>query len=259
MIRWLNVSGADPKEESVDLLPDRDLQVTASGRVPGRELYEVIREKLPKVAAAIPPLPNLPYETKRTILDGKGDTAVVVVETVDAPGDRSRQIAEHGVTVLSLNPRGLPLARYPQLSGDWATNERAWLIGLNLPLMRAADIAAAARELRARPGIRRVLVHAAGVAGWWAIYAAAHEQAIDKVWVDRTPHSIRAAFDQPAHYDLHDVVIPGVVPEARPSSKLLWSDPTDWMRNTIKLSGGYVYRNVIVDDDSERLIREFLR
>jgi len=263
MIRWLNVSGVSPKEESVDLLADRDLQVTASGRVPGRELFEVIRERLPRASSTIPPLPDQPYETRRSILEGKGDTAVVVVETGDVPGDRSRQIAAHGVTVLSLNPRGLPVARYPQLSGDWATNERAWLIGLNLPLMRAADIAAAARELRARPGIRRVLVHATGVAGWWAIYAAAHEPAIhpviDKVWVDRTPHSIRAAFDQPAHYDLHDVIIPGVVPEARPSAKLMWSDPTDWMRNTVKLDGGYVYRNVIVDDDNERLIREFLR
>jgi hypothetical protein len=146
----------------------------------------------------------------------------------------------------------------PRYSGDWISNERAWLVGKNLPLLRASDIAAAARKLRARHGIRRVLVHAQGVAGWWAIYALEHEPAIDRIWIDRTPHSIRAALDTPVHQDLHDVVIPGVIPQAVPGAKIFWTDPTDWMRNVVKLDGGYVYRNVN-DDGEGRLLDRFLR
>lgn len=55
------------------------------------------------------------------------------------------------------------------------------------------------------------------------------------------------------------MVIPGVVPDVKPSRRLLWTDPTDWMRNVIKVPGEYVYRQVIYDDDSERLITLFLK
>jgi hypothetical protein len=59
------------------------------------------------------------------------------------------------------------------------------------------------------------------------------------------------------HQDLHDVVIPGVIPQASPGAKILWTDPADWMRNVVKLDGGYVYRNV--NDDAEgRLLDRFL-
>lgn len=40
---------------------------------------------------------------------------------------------------------------------------------------------------------------------------------------------------------------------------ILWTDPTDWMRNVVKVSGNFVYRNVIVDDDDQRLIDLFLK
>lgn len=261
--RWLRngtgrAEAADSKEQPVELLADRDLNVFPNGLAPSRELYELIREKAARASTAIPPLPKEPYETDQMLLAG-GDVGVVVVESGTLPGKRALALQAGGATVLALNPRGLPIVRYAQLSGDWASNERAWLIGKNLPLMRAADIAEAAQKLRSRPGIRSVRVHAQGVAGWWAIFAAVHEPVIDRTWVDRTPHSIRAAFDQPAHMDLHDVIIPGVIPAAAPSAKLYWTDPTDWMRNVVTLPGTYRYRNVIVDDDDRRLIEEFLR
>jgi hypothetical protein len=261
-VRWLrngtgSASPDETKEQKVDLLPDRDLAVFPNALVPGRELYQLLQEKADRASTVIPALPAEPYVTDQMLLAG-GPIGVVAVETGPLPGKRALALQAQGATVLALNPRGLPITRYPQLSGDWASNERAWLIGKNLPLMRAADIADAARSLAKRPGIRSVRVHAQGVAGWWAIYAAAHEPVIERTWVDRTPHSIRAAFDQPAHMDLHDVIIPGVIPQAAPSVRLLWSDPADWMRNVIKLPGAFRYRNVTVDEDDSQLIRDFL-
>ncbi len=258
MIRWIGDGRTSSKEEEVDMLPDLELNVTPGGQVGGVDLYTHIAKEL-KSPSTIPALPNDPYPVNEKLLEGAGSTAVVVVETGTLPGYRAEQLHKRGVTVLAINPRGYPVTRYPFYSGDWATNERAWLIGKNLPLMRAADIATAARKLKARPGIERVLVTASGVGGWWAIYALQNEPAIAKAWVDKTPHSIRAAFDQPVHQDLHDVVIPGVVPDVKPSRRLLWTDPTDWMRNVIKVPGEYVYRQVIYDDDSERLITLFLK
>lgn len=256
MIRWLKRGEGAAKEEPVELVPDLDLRVTPSGQAGGRELFDIIRADV-RATAKIPPLPDDPYETDQVLLEGAGEVAAVVVETGSLPGARAKSIAAKGVTVLALNPRGLPVNPNPRYSGDWISNERAWLAGKNLPLLRASDIAAAARKLRARPGVRRVLVHAQGVAGWWAIYALAHEPAIDGIWIDRTPHSIRAALDTPVHQDLHDVVIPGVIPEAKAGAKIFWTDPTDWMRNVVKLEGGYVYRNVN-DDAEDRLIDRFL-
>jgi hypothetical protein len=257
MIRWLKNGDGSAKEEDVELVADLDLRVTPTGQAGGRELFDIIRGDI-RAASKIPPLPDDPYETDQVVLEGSGDTAVVVVETGALPGARAQAIAARGVTVLAVNPRGLPVHPSARYSGDWISNERAWLVGKNLPLLRASDIAQAARQLRSRAGVRRVFVHAQGVAGWWAIYAMAHEPAIDRIWVDRTPHSIRAALDTPVHQDLHDVVIPGVIPQASPGPKILWTDPTDWMRNVIKLEGGYVYRNVNEDAEA-RLLDRFLR
>jgi hypothetical protein len=256
MIRWLKGGDGSAAEEAVELVPDLELRVTPSGQAGGRELYDIIRANI-TATSKIPPLPVDPYETDEALIEHPGDTAVVVVEIGALPGARAKAIAEQGVTVLALNPRGLPVNPNPRYSGDWISNERAWLVGKNLPLLRASDIATAARKLRARPGIQRVMVHAQGVAGWWAIYALANEPAIDRIWIDRTPHSIRAALDVPVHQDLHDVVIPGVIPEAAPGEKILWTDPTDWMRNVVKLEGGYVYRNVNAEDD-QRIFTTFL-
>lgn len=258
MIRWLRNGEGSAREEEIQLVPDQDLQVSQTGQIGGTELYQIIRDGL-KAETRVPSLPDDPYDFDSQLIERPGDTAVVVVETGVLPGRRAQQIADGGATVLAINPRGYPVARYPQNSGDWATNERAWLIGKNLPLMRASDIVAAVKKLRARQGISRVMVYAPGVGGYWALYALANEPSIDRVWVDKTPHSIRAAFDQPVQQDLHDVVIPGVVPKFEPSSKILWTDPTDWMRNVVKLPGAYVYRNVIADDDDTRLISLFLK
>ncbi len=256
MIRWLKNGDGSASEEAVDLLPDLDLTVT-SGQAGGRELFDIIRSGLP-AAAKIPALPDDPYDTDQVLIENPGGTAVVVVETGALPGARAKQFAARGLTVLALNPRGLPVNSPRGFAGDWISNERAWLVGKNLPLLRAAGIAAAARKLRTRPGISRVMVYAPGVAGWWAIYAQANEPAIDRIWVDRTPYSIRAAMDQPVHQDLHDVVIPGVIPVAAPSAKIFWTDPADWMRNAIRLPGGYVYRSLAADNDNA-LIDAFVR
>ena len=44
MIKWLRDGRGDAREESVALLPDRELLVTPAGQVDGRELYQIIAE-----------------------------------------------------------------------------------------------------------------------------------------------------------------------------------------------------------------------
>ena len=39
--------------------------------------------------------------------------------------------------------------------------------------------------------------------------AAAQDPRIGKIWLDQTPHSLRAALEVPITRDLHDAVIPG--------------------------------------------------
>jgi dienelactone hydrolase len=263
MIRWLNGNQGAKTEEAVELLPDHELLVTG-GQAESKQILDLLRDRIYKAKTQIPLLPAEPYEIDSAWIERPGSTGVVVVETgAQLPGSRAEKIAAAGATVLAIHPRGLPTPSTGRYSGDWITNTRAWLAGENLALMRAADIAAAVKKLRARPGITRVFVHAQGVAGWWAIYAAAHESGIDGLWLDRTPYSVRAAFDHPVHYDLHDVVIPGVIPEAPPSAyklkRLVWSDPTDWMRNIVVRPGDFQYRSISGDDEDARLIALLLR
>jgi hypothetical protein len=93
-------------------------------------------------------------------------------------------------------------------------------------------------------------VTARGVAGVWALMAAALDERIGGLWLDRTPHSLRAALASPLHRELHDAVLPGfalhwdladlaalVAPR-----RILWTDPVDWMGNALPLGAPYLYR-----------------
>ncbi|MBM3728762.1 MAG: acetylxylan esterase [Acidobacteria bacterium] len=185
-------------------------------------------------------------------------TAVLIVDprniaTLAAPGDTPLAAARAGHIVLLLRPRaiaGAP-AHTDAFSGDWISNTRAWLIGRNLPGMRALDILHGADILLARPDVARLTAHASHTAGIWLLLAAALEPRIAAVWVDRTPHSLREAFTGPVHRDLHDAVIPGFTQQwdlaglaaLLAPRKLIWTDPTGWLRDTVRLQGPpYRYR-----------------
>ena len=89
-------------------------------------------------------------------------------------------------------------------------NTRANQIRCNLPAMRAHDILRGVDLLAARQDVDPASIRAAarGVKGIWLMLAAAIDSRIGKVWLDRTPHSLRDALERPMNDGLFDAVIP---------------------------------------------------
>ncbi len=178
--------------------------------------------------------------------------AVLVVETQAVPSPIAEEFARAGAVVLSLLPRGEPAPESTRLLGDWLANTRAWLIGRNLPGLRASDIRRGVTVLSARSDVdpARIRVAARDVAGVWALMAAALDSRITGLWLDRTPYSLRAALDNPLHRNLHDAVLPGFIlrwdlddlVKAIAPRPVLWTDPQNWMGAVVPLGGNYRYR-----------------
>ena len=179
--------------------------------------------------------------------NGRGP-AVLMIETSRQIPARAIELANQGETVLVLVPRGLPAADYARrFSGDWLPNVRAWLIGRNLPAMRAHDILNGFQLLAARDDVdpTRIRAEASGIAGTWLLIAAALEPKLASVKVDRTPYSFQAAFDNPLTRDLHSAVIPGFalhwdLPDLT-TDRTTWIDPVDWLGHVVGLDGKYKY------------------
>ena len=111
------------------------------------------------------------------------------------------KLARRGVVALCLEPRSdhTRSTTRDRLAGDWVTDTRAWLIGRNLPGMRAADIIRGVDLLAARPDVNAAAISASArdVAGVWLLMAAALDPRIGRIWLNRTPYSLRAALDRP--------------------------------------------------------------
>ena len=138
--------------------------------------------------------------------------ALVYVETTALGSTGAQQLAASGTVVLDLMPRGLPSGVDPTVPlGDWVSNVRALLIGRTLPGMRAYDILQGVEILAARGDVdpARISVLASGVAGFWALVAAATDSRIASVQIDLTPYSFQPALDGPVHHGLHDAIIGG--------------------------------------------------
>jgi hypothetical protein len=263
MIRWLGDGAGSGQEESITLLPDQELRVTPNGQVPGRELYEIIRET-PRQNGSAQELSqfvrdligrNQPLVTNLSIRPaspgaGKRPAVVIVQDSLTSAADADRLAAE-GQVVAIVTPSGRGSDSERPRSGNWMNNTRAWLVGRNLPAMHAAEINAAVAALAARPDVDtgRITARGSGVAGVALLLAAAVNPQIQSLVLDRTPYSVRAAIDAPMHTNLHDAVIPGfalkwdlgdlralIAPR-----KVTWKDPTDWMGNVAPLTGDYVY------------------
>jgi hypothetical protein len=112
-----------------------------------------------------------------------------------------------------LFPRGLPAPNNPGFAGDWIMNSRAWLIGANLPGLRAHDIVNAVSTLARRDDVDAsdIRAEARGIAGIWLLLAAATDPRIKAVTVYSVPYSLRAALEEELARDLHDAAIPGFV------------------------------------------------
>jgi hypothetical protein len=96
---------------------------------------------------------------------------------------------------------------------------------------------------------------ARGVKGVWLLLAAAVDPRIGKVWLDRTPHCLRAALENSMNTDLIDTVIPGFalrwdlddLVKAMEPRPVLWTDPANWMGHPVPLGSAFQYRYVLGD------------
>lgn len=173
--------------------------------------------------------------------------AVLIVGRTKGNEELAGKLSAAGEVALILPPRGTPMPASNNLSGDWITNTRALLIGRNLPAMRAHDILCGVDLLASMPEVdaSRIRLIASDAAGVWALIAAAVDSRIAAVELERTPYSVRAALNAPLTRGLHDVVIPGFAlrwdladfSKAIAPRKVIWRDPTDWMRNVQTLPG----------------------
>ncbi len=188
------------------------------------------------------------------------------------PSQSTKAIAEalarSGQIVMEVYPRDSPEADDGRpFLGNWVTNERVDLVGQNLAAQRAHDLLVAVDVLTARPDIDASAIrgYARGVKGEWLLLAAAVDQRLGKIWLDRTPWSLADALEEPLTDHLFDAMIPGFVLHwdfqdlvtAIGARRVFWTDPTNWMDHVVPLGAPYRYRYVGEGDAPS--IEEFLR
>jgi cephalosporin-C deacetylase-like acetyl esterase len=174
-------------------------------------------------------------------------------------------LTKAGNIVLELDVRDSPDANEGRpFLGNWVTNERADLIGRNLPIMRAHDVLRGVDLLASLPEVdaSQIRAYARGVKGYWLLMAASMDPRLKGIWLDRTPVSIRSALDEPLTNNLFDVLIPSFArhwdfTDLAQGLQVFWTDPTNWMNRVINAGPQYRYRYV-GEADSD-LIHEFLR
>ena len=195
-------------------------------------------------------------------LSGNRKPAVLMVKgreffAVTAQVAMAEKMVKQGQVVLEMQPRTMPVQENGPYTGDWEINARANLIGLNLPALRAHDILRGIDLLSARPDVDSASIRsmARGVDGVWLLLAAAADSRIEGIWLDRTPYSLRAALDNSVAADLWDAAIPGFVlhwdlhdlVKAMGERRVLWTDPTNWIRTVVFAGPSFRYRYVLGD------------
>jgi hypothetical protein len=202
--------------------------------------------------------PGVEIKGKLHIPPSPARKPAVLLVADESTASWAERIARAGRVVLELEPRDSPAEddRRPFL-GNWLANARANQIGLNLPAMRAHDLLRGVDLLAARSDVDPASIRAAarGVKGIWLLLAAAIDTRIRKVWLDRTPYSLRAALERSMNTDLFDAVIPGFalhwdlqdLTKAMGSRPVLWTDPTNWMKRPAPLGLPFRYRWVLGD------------
>jgi hypothetical protein len=133
--------------------------------------------------------------------------------------------------------------------------------------MRAHDLLVAVDVLTGRPDVdpSSIRGYARGVKGIWLLLAAAVDQRLGRIWLDRTPWSISAALEGPLTSHLFDAMIPRFalhwefrdLVDAIGDRRVFWTDPTNWMNRVVPLGAPYRYRYVGEGDAPS--IKEFLK
>jgi hypothetical protein len=218
-------------------------------------------------------IPNSPAGRKPAVLLVADSDPYFQAASTDSLAVR---MARKGRVVLTLEPRDSPGENtHAPYVGNWITNSRANQIGLNLPSMRAHDILRGIDLLSARSDVdpHSIYCSARGVKGIWLLLAAAADPRIGKVWLDRTPTSLRAALENTLNTNLFDAVIPGFalhwdlddLAKAMGNRPVMWTDPANWMNRIVSLPGRYQYRYILGDTtdlaeaQDNAYIDEFLR
>lgn len=201
-------------------------------------------------------VPSTPVGKRQAVLLVADKTSSYWIPSTASIAER---MAKAGRVVLELEPRNSPSGdRDHPLLGDWQTNSRANQIGLNLPAMHAHDILRGVDVLAAREDVdpKSIRATARAVNGVWVLLAAAVDPRIGKIWLDRTPYSVRAALENTINTDIFDAVIPGFalrwdfedLVKAMGDRQVLWTDPTDWMHRPEAVGPQFRYRFNIGDD-----------
>jgi cephalosporin-C deacetylase-like acetyl esterase len=191
---------------------------------------------------------------KPAVLVLKGNEYFGVMPTITM----AEEMAKQGQIVLEMEPRRSEMKNEEgPYTGDWATDIQANLIGENLPALRAHDILRGVDLLQARADVdpKSIRGAARGVPGIWLLLAAAADPRIAAIWLDRTPYSLSAALENSMAADLWDAVIPNFalhwdlsdLVKAMGQRRVLWTDPTNWMRGVVALGPPYRYRYVLGD------------
>jgi dienelactone hydrolase len=188
----------------------------------------------------------------------------------------TKHMARSGRVVLEMEPRRSQMkVNEGPFAGDYVTDVQANLIGLNLPAMRAHDILRGVDLLAARSDVDPDSIRAAarGVQGIWLLLAGAADSRIGKIWIDRTPYSLRSALDNAIAADLWGAVIPGFalhwdlndLVKAMGKRQVIWTDPTNWLRQVVDIGPHYQNRYVLgdttdlADAQDDAYIQELLR
>jgi dienelactone hydrolase len=206
--------------------------------------------------------PGVELHTTLLVPRGAGrKPGVLVLETESTPSTLATDAVRRGAVVLALAPRGFPRSDDKRpFGGDYAANTRAFLVGRNMAGMRAYDIRRGVDFLVARPDVDPGAIRgiARGEPGVWLLLETAVDPRFQRIWLDRTPHSLRAALNEPLNRNLHMAVIPGFclkwdLPDlvaAMDGRPVLWTDPTNWMRVVTPLAGNFRYRYLSEGDES---------
>jgi len=209
--------------------------------------------------------PGVSIEGKAYIPDvpGRKPAVLLLSDNIKSPfipanGTLVERMLKLGQIVLVLHVRDDPsgIDRRPYI-GNWMANTRADHIGRNLAAMRAHDILRGVDVLAARQDVdpESIRACARGVGGVWVLLAAAADSRIHKVWLDRTPYSLRVALDTSMNSDLLDGMIPGFalhwdlgdLAKAMGNRTVLWTDPTDWVNRIAALGPPFQYRYILGD------------
>ena len=236
----------------------RRLKIPSEGAAPEMTVLEEAKvQDIRRVSVRFESEPGVEIEGKLYIPPSPGRKPAVLL-VADRTASFGEKIARSGRVVLELEPRDSPWGydNRPFL-GNWVANTRADHIGRNLSAMRAHDILRGVDLLTARNDVDPASIRAAarGVKGIWLLLAAAVDTRIGKIWLDRTPYSLRAALERSMNNGLFDAVIPGFalhwdledLTKAMGSRPVMWTDPTNWMGKIAAAGPSYRYRYVIGD------------